>query len=491
MKQDAVDTNRRWLGLAALSLAQLVIAIDVSVIVLALPTIQTDLRMSTATGQWVLTAYTAPFAAVLLLGGRIADYWGRKRTFLLGLITLMAASTLGGLAGSTAILLAARAMQGASAALLVPASLSLLNVMFTEPKERARALAAYNATTLAGVALGLVIGGVLAQYLSWHWCLLVNLPFCALALASGIPFLVESRVAGRPRYDVPGAILGSLSLGTLVYGFAHGGTNGFGNPVTVAALLAAVVLAAAFVWVESKVERPMLPLRLLANPNRSGALIANLCLFTALIGVWLFITYYLQSVQGHGAAVTGLMMFPYAAGAVAFAAVMEQPLGRMPRRIPIALGLVGATVVDVWFGFLSPGWGYAARVLPAIVFLGACIVTTMIAVSAAVLDDTPEDDSGICSALLTVAQQIGMAVGASLLTTIAVRATDHAARGHVPTAADLVQGYNAGSFAAAGFDLAGLAAAIVLIGAWARQRTAPSRSPRTTRNNSQAEASTD
>lgn len=445
-----------------LSLAQLVIAIDVTVMSTALPSIQADLGVSTETGQWVLTSYALPFGALLLLGGRFSDYWGRKRAFLVGLVGFAVASAVGGLAPDTATLLAARALQGAFAALLVPAALSLINVMFTEPKERARALAAYNAVVLSGVALGLILGGVIAEYISWRWCLLVNPPVCALAFLFALPLLDESRMAGRPRYDVLGALLGTLSLAALVYGFARAGTDGWSDPITLASLIGAAVFGAVFVGVESRVDQPLLPLRLLANRTRSGALLAILLQFIGLFGIWLFLTYYLQGVAGHSPATSGLMLLPYAVAAVAIAALLEQPLGRMAPRVPIVLGLFGAMLVGVWLSFLESGWDYATHILPAIVFFGMCIVCTMIAVSGAVLDASG-DDSGVCSALLNVAQQVGLALGASLLTTIAVRVTENAADGAPPTSDQVVDGWNAASLVAAGIDLIAIVAVVLLI----------------------------
>lgn len=471
MAAKAQMAERRWLGLAVLSLAQLVIGIDLLVMLIALPSIELDLDMSTETGQWVLTSYALPFGALLLLGGRIADYGGRKRAFLIGAVGFAVASTVGGLAQNAETLLAARALQGASAAVLVPAALSLINVMFTEPRERSRALGVYGAVASSGVALGMVFGGVIAEYISWRWCLLVNPPVMAVAFVGALALLPESRVEGRPRYDVPGAIFGSLALGALVYGFARAGTDGWGDPITIASLIGAGVLGAVFLAVESRVDQPLLPLRLIASPTRTGALLAIMLQFVAFIGLFLYLTYYLQGIEGNTAVRSGMMLLPYALSAMAFAVVFEQPLGRLPRRIPIVAALAVTMVVAVWLGFLDRDWGYATHILPAIVFFGATMVCIFIAVSAAVLDDAPQDDSGVCSALFNVAQWIGFALGAPLLTTIAVQVTDNSADGAVPGPDDLIAGYNAGAFAIAGILLIGIITSLILIRS--RPKTSP------------------
>jgi EmrB/QacA subfamily drug resistance transporter len=459
----AISDRRRWGGLVVLSLGQLMVGLDLMVMLIALPTIDRHLKMSADSSQWVITSYALTYGALLLLGGRIADYGGRKRAFVAGLLGFALASTLGGAAPDTASLLIARGLQGVFAALMMPAALSLVSVMFTDEKQRARALAAYGAVAASGIALGMVLGGVITQYTSWRWCLLINPPLCALTLVGALLILPESRMSGHPRYDVPGALLGTLGLGAAVYGFAHAGTHGWGSPTTLGALGLAALLTAVFVVVEARTPQPLLPLRLLSARLRAGALLAVTAIFTGVSGLFLFLIFYLQGIKHDSAVRCGLALLPYAIAAILAAGILEQPLGRIRREIPIVLGLIGAGAVCLWFGFLGIHWDYAARILPAVAFLGVCVVTLFIAGSAAVFDDAPDDDSGVCGALFNIAPQLGIAIGPALLTSIALQATRDSAHGRLPLPQDLVHGYRVGSMVAAGVCALGALLALALI----------------------------
>jgi MFS family permease len=267
---------RRWQALAVIAVAQLMIVVDVSIVNIALPKAQAALHISVANRQWVVTAYALAFGSLLLLGGRIADYVGRKRSLLVGLIGFAAASALGGVAPSADVLIGARALQGAFAALLAPAALSLLSVTFTDPAERAKAFAVYGAIGGGGVAIGLLGGGVLTQYLSWRWCLLVNTPI-AIATATGAILVIrESRAAERGRYDLPGALSSTLGLVCLVYGFTQADAKGWGAAETVVLLALAVVLLVAFVVIERRSPHPLLPLHIVTERNRGGAFVTSM-----------------------------------------------------------------------------------------------------------------------------------------------------------------------------------------------------------------------
>src|SRR3954449_4424969 len=274
---------KRWLALGVIALAQLMIVLDASIVNIALPQAQQDLGISSTDRQWVVTAYTLAFGGLLLLGGRIADYTGRKRTFIIGLLGFAGASAIGGLAPNQELLFAARALQGGLAALMAPAALSIVTVTFTEPKERAKAFGVFGALAGGGAAIGLIVGGVLTEYTSWRWCLGVNVPVALIVAAAAIPLVHESKADGDTRYDVPGVLLATVGLFSLVYGFTEaarakhpenpGDTSvqGWTAPTTLLFLGIAVVLLVAFVVWERRSRNPMLPLRVVLDRNRGGS----------------------------------------------------------------------------------------------------------------------------------------------------------------------------------------------------------------------------
>src|SRR4051812_19589430 len=266
--------DRRWLALAVIGVAQLMIILDASIVNIALPHAQAALHIDDAQRQWVLTSYTLTFGGLLLLGGRIADYLGRKRTFLIGLFGFAAASALGGMAQTANQLFGARAIQGVFAALLAPAVLSLITTTFTEAHERAKAFAVYGAISGTGAAIGLIAGGALTEYLSWRWTLLVNTPIAIMVAVASLPLLKESRAEGNRHFDLPGAIVATTGLATLVYGFTEASIHGWTAPFTVTLLSAAVVLLVGFVAWERVAKNPMLPLRIVLDRNRGGSYLA-------------------------------------------------------------------------------------------------------------------------------------------------------------------------------------------------------------------------
>jgi MFS family permease len=291
---------RRWWALTVLAAAQLMIVLDASIVNIALPSAQDDLGISNADRQWVVTAYTLAFGALLLLGGRIADYTGRKRTFVVGLLGFAAASAIGGLAPSQELLFAARALQGAFAALMAPAALSLVTVTFVEPKERAKAFGVFGALSGGGAAIGLIVGGVLTEYASWRWCLGVNVPVALIVAAAAVPLVHESKAKGDTRYDVPGVLLATFGLFSLVYGFTEAAraenpdnprytsVQGWTHPSTLTFLILAVVLLVAFVAWERRTRNPMLPLRIVLDRNRGGSYLVFLFVGAGLFAMFLF-----------------------------------------------------------------------------------------------------------------------------------------------------------------------------------------------------------
>ncbi len=287
---NAEPDPKRWSILAVVVIAQLMVVLDASIVTIALPSAQRALNISVANRQWVITAYTLAFGGLLLLGGRIADFGGRKRMFIVGLIGFAGASALGGLAADQAMLFGARALQGAFAAVMAPAALSLLTITFRDdPKERAKAFGAYGAVSGAGGAIGVLAGGVLTQYASWRWCLLVNVPIAVLT-AAALRVVHESREVGTTRYDIPGALLSTAGLVSLVYGFTKAETDGWASTTTLILLSVAVVLLGAFVLVESRSSHPLLPLRVMSERNRAGAYLSALLTGAGLFAMFVFLS---------------------------------------------------------------------------------------------------------------------------------------------------------------------------------------------------------
>ncbi|HVB01860.1 MAG TPA: MFS transporter, partial [Acidimicrobiales bacterium] len=296
----ALDPRRYW-SLAVIALAQMMIVLDASVVIVALPSAQRALHISTANRQWVVSAYTLAFGSLLLLGGRIADYLGRRRMFIIGLIGFGCASALGGLAQNEAMLFGARALQGAFAAVMAPAALSLLTVSFTEAHERARAFGVYGAVSGGGAAIGLVLGGTLTQFASWRWTLLINAPIAIIAAFAATRVIKESRALSRGGYDFPGAIAATGGLFLLVYGFTIAGSHGWGAPLTLLLLGGAAVLFVSFILVERSSKHPLLPIRVVLDRNRGGSYLTSLLVGCAMLGTFLFLTYFYQQTLHYSA----------------------------------------------------------------------------------------------------------------------------------------------------------------------------------------------
>jgi EmrB/QacA subfamily drug resistance transporter len=323
---------RRWLALAVIAIAQLMIVLDITVVNIALPSAQIDLGITDADRQWVVTAYTLAFGGLLLLGGRISDYWGRKRAFIAGMVGFAFASALGGLATNAILLFAARGLQGAFGALLAPASLALLTVLFSDAKERARAFGVYGAIAGGGSAIGLILGGVLTEYANWRWCLLVNVPVALLAIAAAVRLVPESRTQGSTKYDVLGAVLATIGLMSLVYGFTKAATDGWSAGVTLLFLGLGVLLLALFLAWEARTSHPLLPLRIILDRNRGGGFLASLLVGVGLFGSFLFLTFYFQGTLAYTPLQAGLATLPVTLGVLIGAGIASGLLPRIGAR---------------------------------------------------------------------------------------------------------------------------------------------------------------
>ncbi len=429
----------RWLALAIIALAQLMVVLDASIVNIALPSAQRALGISDADRQWVVTAYTLAFGGLLLLGGRIADYVGRKRVFIIGLIGFAAASALGGVAANSAMLFGARALQGAFAALLAPAALSLITVTFTETKERARAFGVYGAISGGGAALGLILGGVLTEYASWRWCLLVNVPI-AIGTAVAAGYLVtESRAEGNTKYDIPGAVLVSAGLVSLVYGFTEAAKTGVGwsSTTTLSFLVLAVVLLSAFVVVELRSVHPLLPMRVVLERNRGGSYLASLLVGAALFAMFLFLTYYLQINLHYSALKSGFAFLPFSIGIIVTAGVVSNILPRTGPKPLMVLGAVLAALGLLLFCFIGDNSTWVAHVLPGELLMSAGLGLIFVPLSGLALFGVADHDAGVASAMLNTSQQIGGSLGTALLNTFYASAVSSYLASNAASAADL------------------------------------------------------
>src|SRR5579864_4897971 len=427
--------RRRWLLLWVIGLAQLMVILDLTVMNVALPSAQRALHFTTVDRQWVVTAYTLAFGSLLLLGGRLADLLGRKVTFLAGLIGFAGVSAIGGASVNFAMLITARACQGAFAALLVPSALSLLTTTFTEQKDRGRAFAVYGAIAGAGGAVGLLLGGALTEYLSWRWTLYVNLIFAAVAFAGGALLLKRQPSPAKPRLDIPGVLLVSGALFCLVYGFSNAATHSWHAPSTWGFLAAGVALGVVFAVWQGRAAHPLLPLRVVLDRNRGGAYASMLIASAGLFGIFLFLTYYLQQTLGYSPLVTGVAFLPISAGLILASNLSTIVL--MPRVGPkplVASGMLAAAGGAAWLAQLGPHTGYAAGVLGPIILaaIGLGLVIAPV-INTGTFGVAPQD-AGEASAAVTVGQQLGASVGTSLLSTIFAAAVTSYTAAHLAAA---------------------------------------------------------
>ncbi len=410
---------KRWWILGVLGLAQLMVVLDTTVVNIALPSAQKDLGFSNDSRQWVVTAYALAFGSLLLLGGRLADMFGRKRMFLVGLAGFALASAVGGAATGFDMLVAARAVQGAFGALLAPAGLALLTTTFRDSAERSRAFGIYGAIAGGGAAVGLLLGGVLTEYLSWRWCMYINLVFAAVAFAGASIWLVHERESVRPRLDIPGILLVTTGLFSLVFGFSRAETAGWSDTITLICFAAAAVLLVAFVWVQTRVGNPVLPLRIVLDRYRGGSLLAILFAGVGMFGMFLFLTYYLQQNLGFSAVKSGLAFLPLT-GALMITSQLGVRLGlRFGPKFIVAPGLALAAVGMWLLTNIDASSTYLDGVLLGSVIFGAGVGLVFSSAMSLSTAGVRTDDAGAASALVSTAQQVGGSIGTALLSTLA------------------------------------------------------------------------
>ena len=409
--------SARWWALAVLAMVELVVVLDSTIVTIALAQAQAELGMTDGQRQWVVTAYALAFGALLLLGGRIADYWGRKRTFMVGMVGFGAASLWGGLAQSGLELIIARGVQGAFAALLAPAALAMLTVTFSQGRERNLAFAIFGTVAGTGAAIGLILGGVLTEFADWRWCLLVNLVFVVIGLVGGALLLRESRAEGDNTYDLWGALTVTLGLGSLVYGFTLA-EHGWGSLDTIGFLALGVVLLVVFLLIERTAKNPLLPLHVLLHRVRGGAVLIQTAIGAVMIGAMLYLTFYFQLVLGMGPLVSGLANLAMTVVIFACTPVVTILLNRFgPRPLMIAGPLLTAAGLFVLLG-ITPDGNYWLQVLPALVLLGIGLSMLFVPVQNLALLGVEPNDAGVASAVVNSAFNIGGSIGLAVFTVL-------------------------------------------------------------------------
>ncbi len=438
---------RRWLILCTVGLAQLMVVLDATIVSIALPSAQHALGFTTVDRQWVITAYALAFGSLLLFGGRLGDLIGRKVTFLAGALGFAAASAVGGAATSFGMLVAARACQGAFGALLAPAALSILSTTFSDPRERGKAFGIYGAIVGAGGAIGLVLGGVLTEYLSWRWCLYVNLIFAGLAVAGAATLLRRQPARSRSRLDLPGVALVSAAMFSLVYGFSNAASHGWHAPSTYGFLAAGAGLLVVFALWQARAASPLLPPRVVLDRNRGGAYLAVLTVGAGMFGIFLFLTYYLQQTLHYSPVACGVAFLPTIAMVVVAANLSNVVL--LPRVGPrplVTAGMLLAAAGLVWLTMIGVHSSYASAVLGPLLAAGLGFgLTVAPSMNTGTFGVAPQD-AGVASAVLNSGQQIGGSIGTSLLNTIFASAVARYLAGHL-SPATVVHGRPAASLA--------------------------------------------
>ncbi|MFE4467646.1 MFS transporter [Leifsonia sp. NPDC056824] len=436
-----VPHSRRWWTLVTVAMAQLMVVLDSTVVNIALPAAQQDLGFSNADRQWIVTAYSLAFGSLLLLGGRISDLIGRKRAFIIGLIGFAGASALGGAAGTFGMLVGARALQGAFGALLAPTALAVLTTTFTVPKERARAFGIFGAIAGAGGAVGLLLGGVLTEQFNWRWNLYINVFIAIAAIILATVFVTAGHRSGpRPKLDIPGTVLVSGALFSLVYGFSNAESDGWGSPLTWGFLAASGVLLIAFVLWQRRAAHPLLPLPIVLDRNRGASYSSILIAGSGMFGIFLFVTYYLETTLKFTPIQTGLAFLPMIVMLVISAQFSTNLfLPKFGPKVMVPIGMVIAGSGMLLLTRLGVTANYATEILPALMVMGVGMGSIMPpAIQTATLG-VDRHFAGVASALVNTSQQVGGSIGTALLNTLAATALTDYLSAHLPPTPHVIQ----------------------------------------------------
>jgi EmrB/QacA subfamily drug resistance transporter len=425
--------HRLGLSLLVIATAQLMLVLDDTIANIALPSIQRELAVSASALPWIVNAYVLAFGSLLLFGGRVGDLFGRRRVLRVGLVVFTVASLLGGLGTSPEVLIAARGLQGLGAALVAPNVLASIATTFPVGKPRNSAMAVYAAMSAVGITAGVLLGGVLTGMLSWRWVFFINVPI-GLAVLAGTGTLAEGQ-RNTGRLDTPGAISGTGAMVALAYGITRGGEHGWGDAVTVGALILAAALGALFLWLQSRRQHPMLPLGLLRDRNRSGSYATVLFIGGGLMATYYLLTLYMQQVLQFSPVMAGLASLPVSVGIVLSAGISSKLVERLPPRAVAVPGLLVAAMGMFWLSTLTAGSSYVGHVLPALFVTYFGLGMGFMPMTLTAVHGVAEEQAGVASALLNTAQQIGAALGLAVLATISTSAADE----RLPEAARILQ----------------------------------------------------
>jgi EmrB/QacA subfamily drug resistance transporter len=455
---------RRWQALALVCVAFFMTVLDVSIVNVALPSIGRSLHFSETGLQWVITGYAITFGGFLLLGGRTADILGRKRIFLVGLVIFSAASLACGLASSTGVLIAARAVQGFGAAVVSPCTLSIITTTFDEGPERNKALGIWGAMGGSGAAAGVLFGGILTKYLGWEWIFFVNVPVGALVLALAPRVVRESRAPGeRHGFDVIGASSVTAGLALLVYAISKAPVDGWGNGTTIGLLIGAAALIAFFLIWEARVEKPLMPLSIFRIRTLAGANIVGVLLGASVFANFFLLTLYVQNVLHFSALKTGITFLATAGTTVVVAALSQWLTTKIGPRIVMAAGLALNTGGLIWYAQIPVHGSYVHDLLGGYLLVGFGLALAFIPVSIAALAGVGPRDAGLASGLLNTSQQVGGAIGVAVASSIAVSRATHLLHSGSSQAAALTSGYALAFWVVAGVSAAGVVAALALV----------------------------
>jgi EmrB/QacA subfamily drug resistance transporter len=455
--------QHKWLALALLATVQFMVVLDIAIVNVALPSIQVDLGFSQENLQWVISAYALLFGGFLLLGGRLADILGRRRLFVAGLVIFTVASLLSGLAWSDEVLILTRAMQGLGAAIITPAALSILMTTFSEGRERNTALGVWGAVGAFGAVAGVLLGGILTDWLSWEWIFYINIPVGLAALVLTPLLLNESRDAHVKSFDVPGAVLVTSGLITLVYAITQASDYGWGSVETIGLFAAAGALLVAFVGWESRVTEPLMPFSIFRTKTVSAANIAGLILGTVTFSMFLMLTLYMQQVLAYSPMKTGVAYLAVAATAIVWSTVAAQLVTRVGVKPTIVAGMTLLTVGLLYFTQVSVGGTYAGDLLPGFLIIAAGLGFSFVPISIAALAGVQPSEAGLASGLFNTSQQIGGALGIAALSTIATTKTSDGVAAGTPLPKALTDGFEAAFIWGAVVAAVGIVVALVLI----------------------------
>ncbi|MBV9817810.1 MAG: MFS transporter [Solirubrobacterales bacterium] len=462
-RSSAEPADRRWWALALLAIAEFVVVLDASIVNIALPSIGRGLHFSLASLSWVVNAYVLTFGGVLLLGGRIADLLGRRRIFMAGLGMFSLTSLAGGLAQSEVWLIAARALQGLGAAMLAPAALSLATATFSEGAERNKALSIWGAVAGSGAAAGVLLGGVLTSALGWRAVLFVNVPIGIAAILLTPALIAESRgELGRRSFDLPGAATVTAGLSALVYALVRASTVGWGSAQTIGVLAAAVVLLVSFVVIERRSQAPLVPFTFFRLGSVSAANATMLAAGAAIIGLFYFLSLYLQKVLGYSAITAGISQLPLAVGIILAAGIASPLVARAGTRKLLIAGLALFAGGLVWFAQLPVHASYLADVLGPSLLIALGLGLAFVPITILSVTGVTDREYGLASGLVNTSQQIGGALGLGVLSTLATTRTNHLAAAHHPVNQALTLGFHLGFLGAAGFVVLSIIAATTI-----------------------------